>query len=69
MMKGIRLFVDKCNQTGSIQLSIGDEHGGYRIAGSKYCGCSNLLEHELTERDIKEIDEYLRKAKANTKGD
>jgi hypothetical protein len=52
--------VHRCNQTGSIQISIGDEHGGYRIAGLKFLGDSELLQRRrLTVRDRDEIRRYL----------
>ena len=50
---------------GGIQISIGDDHGGYRIAGPKFDGSSKLLsKRTLDKRDIAEIRKYLDKAEA-----
>lgn len=46
---------------GALQIGIGDENGGYRIAGPKYDGTGRtLLKHELTVTDGDEIKRYLR---------
>lgn len=46
--------------TGSLQLSIGNENGGYRIAGPKFTGKSkNLVMHIVTKRDADELRSYL----------
>lgn len=60
---GIFLKVSRDGWTDGVQLSIGDGHGGYRIAGPKFNGSSTtLLTRELTERDITEIRMYLDEA-------
>jgi hypothetical protein len=50
----IFISVDRCGPF--IQVSIEDEHGGYRIAGPKYDGTSiPMLRRELSARDAEEI--------------
>ncbi len=57
----IYISVDKRACDGALQVSIGTRDHGYRIAGPKYDGNGkNLLRHELTERDVEEIQSYLR---------
>ncbi len=47
---------------GAVQLSIGDDGGGYRIAGPKYDGTGKtILRRTLTPRDRDEIRSYLRR--------
>ncbi len=59
----VLISVHRDGVTGSIQLSIGNAHGGYRIAGPKFNGTGRLLlEHMVTERDAQEIRSYLDKA-------
>ncbi len=54
------ISVDRDKLTGGIQISIGDDSGGYRIAGPKYCGSGESLKrHVLTKRDADEIRHYL----------
>lgn len=58
----IRIDVDKDRLTGGYQLAIGDETGGYRIAGPKYSGHSESLQSKtLSESDAREILKYLLK--------
>lgn len=48
----------------AFQLCIGDENGGYRIAGPKYDGNGKtILRRELTKRDADEIRSYLDQVK------
>lgn len=48
---------------GSLQLSIDDGNGGYRICGPKYNGGSRTIRrHKITPRDVEEIRAYLRRA-------
>jgi hypothetical protein len=53
-----------CDDALQIGIHVEDESGGsqgYRIAGPKYDGHgSTLLKHLITERDAREIIEYLR---------
>lgn len=56
------ICVDRDKLTGSLQLSIDDESGGYRLAGPKYCGHSvRLLTYVIDEAAVHEIRDYLRK--------
>lgn len=60
----VYLSIDQDGLSGGIQLCIGDDNGGYRIAGPKYCGQSKTLKKvTLTRRDVEEIRAYLRKVK------
>ena len=62
-MSDVYLCVDQDGWTKGLQLSIGDDNGGFRIAGPKYNGSGkSLIKHKLTERDIAEITAYLKKA-------
>ena len=59
----VYLTVDK-RSDGLMQMSIGDGNLGYRIAGPKYDGTSKtVLQRELTLRDKKEIESFLRTIK------
>lgn len=56
----VHLTVWRDNYTGGLQLEIGDETGGYRIAGPKFMGDSEkLLTRKLDKRDVAEIRLYL----------
>lgn len=61
----VELSVDRRAFDGALQVSINwrDDKGGghgYRIAGPKYDGSgTNLLRHQLTDRDKEEIRRYL----------
>jgi hypothetical protein len=67
MDKKVYLTVDQTPE-GSFQLSIGDENGGYRIAGPKFDGRSKtILRHVIRPRDVTEIGQYL--AAVSTTGD
>lgn len=56
----IYFSLDKDGLTGGLQLSIGDDSGGYRIAGPKYSGHSKPLQRkEIDAYDAKEIRKYL----------
>ncbi|EKS37799.1 hypothetical protein [Afipia clevelandensis] len=58
----IFLCVDRDGWTGGYQLSIDDDHGGFRIAGPKYNGSSkSIIRHQITARDAGRIREYLDK--------
>jgi len=58
----IYLDLDKDSLTGGFQLSIGDDSGGYRIAGPKYSGHSSRVQRKkLTAHDAEEIRVYLDK--------
>ena len=49
--------------TGGLQLLIGDEDGGYRLAGPKFNGSGEcVLKARLTERDASQIRHYLDRA-------
>lgn len=61
-----RVFLDvhQDGLTGRHQLSIGRSWDGYRIAGPKFAGASApIIHHELTERDVRELEQYLAIAK------
>ena len=61
--------VDKDNRTGLIQVSIGDNSTGYRLAGPKYSGNSvSLHRQEMSQRDATEIRQLLDAAFPITKG-
>lgn len=67
---GVYIAVDRDGWTKGIQLSVGvqDKDGGghgYRLSGPKFNGSSSQIDrHYLTERDIGEIEGYLRLARA-----
>lgn len=63
-MSKVFISVDQRLFDKGLQISISSDDGiGYRIAGPKYDGQGkNLLKHYLTERDIQEIRDFLRKA-------
>lgn len=65
MSKGVVCFtVDRDGWTDSLQLSIGDDDGGYRLAGPKYNGSSkSLLRRPLTARDCNELEAYIKQAR------
>ncbi len=55
--------LDKDPSTGGLQLCIGDDNGGYRIAGPKYSGNSKRLQrHQIDEHDAEQIRAYLSQA-------
>jgi hypothetical protein len=59
MDKKVFLTVDQTPE-GRFQLSIGNENGGYRIAGPKFDGRSKtIMRHEIRPRDVSEIGQYL----------
>lgn len=63
--KDVFLTVDRDGWTKGIQISIGTADSGYRIAGPKYNGSSaSLVNHRLSERDIREIQTFLDLARA-----
>lgn len=56
----IKIEVYQDGWTKGFQLCIGDENGGYRIAGPKFNGSGKLLlSKTLDERDKKEILSYI----------
>lgn len=56
--KGVFFSIDETH--GAIQLAINDHDIGYRICGPKYDGSGHTIKtHELTVRDIEEIQDYL----------
>lgn len=58
----IYLDLDKDGLTGGLQLSIGDDSGGHRIAGPKYSGHSSRVQRKLlSAHDAEEIRAYLDK--------
>jgi len=58
--KCIYFEIDKDTLTGGLQLCIGDDTGGYRIAGPKYSGNSKRLQrHEIDAYDAQKIREHL----------
>lgn len=58
------LSVHKDGLTGRLQLSVGRSWDGYRISGPKFGGTSApIIHHELTERDVRELETYLGIAK------
>lgn len=59
-MKQVYLSVDQDGWTEGFQLSIGDDGGGYRIAGPKFNGSSkSIIRHALSDRDVRELRAYL----------
>lgn len=59
----VSINVDRDLLTQGIQISIGDESGGYRLSGPKYSGNSvPIVSHILNEQDAIEIRRYLDKA-------
>lgn len=59
-MSDVHLAVDRDGRTGGFQLEIGDDSGGYRLAGPKYLGAStSVLKVTLDERAATEIRRYL----------
>jgi hypothetical protein len=66
MTSGVFISIDQDGWTKGIQLSIGTEDHGYRIAGPKFNGSSKTLKkHALDARDIAEIESYIKVAKKN----
>ena len=60
MKEDIRIEVYRDGWTDHLQVSIGNGSHGYRIAGPKFNGSGKkLLSRILSERDVKEIREYL----------
>lgn len=56
----IYLDLDKDQLTRGVQLSIGDDNSGFRIAGPKYSGNSKRIQrHEISEHDAQQIRKYL----------
>jgi len=56
----IRIEVYRDGWSNALQVSIGNGRTGYRIAGPKFNGSGKcLLSKKLTERDVREIREYL----------
>lgn len=63
MTKKVYLHVDKDGLTGGLQVSIGDDDGGYRLYGPKYCGQSkSLVKIAITRTQAQEIRGYLDQA-------
>lgn len=66
-MSGVVVIsVERDGVTGGLQLSIGDDDSGFRLAGPKFNGTSKpVLTHKLTnERDLDEIEAYCKRARA-----
>ncbi len=63
----VHISVYKDGWTGALQLSIGDENGGFRLAGPKFNGSSTaVLRCSLTSlREIEELESYCKKARAH----
>jgi len=62
MTDEIALTVCRDELTGGMQLEIGDERGGFRIAGPKFSGNSVVLfRAPLDDRARREIRRYLDK--------
>ena len=62
----IAITVDRRSYDGALQIAIGDGSTGFRIAGPKYDGAgTTLLRRVLTERDAREIKEWLDKIGTN----
>ena len=56
----VYLNVDRDGLTGDLQLSIGDDSGGFRLAGPKSNGSGKrVLTRRLAQRDVAEIRRYL----------
>lgn len=56
--------VSKRTADGRLQLSIDDNHSGYRIAGPKFnSDGEELLRHEITKNDAKTIGSYLKEVR------
>lgn len=74
-MKRAYISVDRRTVDGALQISIGEEDDngcgtGYRIAGPKYDGSGkSLLKHFLSDRDKREIAEYLALSSQNQTGE
>jgi hypothetical protein len=63
-MSDVFLSISHDSLTGKLQVSIDDDHGGYRLIGPKFCGMSKyLVRHKLDEFDVAEIRSYLKKVK------
>lgn len=60
-MKTLAITVHMDRRQQGLQVSLVDETGsGYRIAGPKFAGASEQLQHrELNERDADEIRDML----------
>ena len=60
------IMVERDGWTKGLQLSIGDDDGGFRLAGPKFNGSSEpVLTYKLTSaRDLDEIESYCRQARA-----
>lgn len=57
------LTVSRDGWTKGFQLSVDDDNGGYRIAGPKFNGSSEVvMRHALSERDARELRLYLDRA-------
>lgn len=60
MAEAVYLNVDRDGWTGGLQLSIGDDAGGFRLAGPKFNGSGErVLTRRLDQRDVTEIRRYL----------
>lgn len=61
-MTDVAITVCRDELTGSLQLEVGDDRGGFRLAGPKFSGNSIvLLRAPLDERARKEVRRYLDK--------
>ena len=61
----IKIEVYKDGWTNKLQVCIGDENGGYRLAGPKFNGSGKLLvSQELDKIDAEKIRNYLDKIQA-----
>ena len=61
-MSDVKLEVWRDGLTGGLQVSIGDDNGGFRLMGPKFLGESELLSRRsLDDRDATEIRRWLDK--------
>jgi len=69
-MGEIKIEVYQDGWTNGLQVCICDHNGGYRIAGPKFNGSGKLLlSKTLNERDIQEIQSYLKASKQDVEAD
>jgi hypothetical protein len=64
----VTLEVTQDGLTGGLQLAIGDEKGGFRLAGPKFNGSSRrrlVCDLEDDERALGEVQGYIDKARKN----
>ncbi|NJQ14193.1 hypothetical protein [Streptomyces bohaiensis] len=56
----VEIAVDRDGWSGELQLSVGDDRGGYRLAGPKFNGSgTRIVSAQLRQQDADRIREYL----------